>query len=309
MVDGRFVEMWLPMRLSMRWSMCLSLAVCFAMGNWALQAHAAAVVDDRGATVDLPRPPQRIISMLPSLSEVVCELGACDRLVGVDDYSNWPLRLSKLPRVGGLEDTNIERIVSLKPDLVLLASSSRAAGRLEGLGIKVMTLEPKTLADLQRVWMQLSQVLGANNGLPGWQRLDAAVDAAARKLPASARGTTVYFEVNNGPYAAGPDSFIGELLTRIGVANVVPAELGPFPKLNPEFVVRADPQVIMILDRDAPSLGSRPGWRRMRAVRDGRVCVFTPAQGDVLVRAGPRVAQAVEIMVECLARPAKGRAP
>ena len=91
---------------------------------FASQAFAVRVTDDRGVTLDIAAPPQRIVSMLPSLTETVCELGACARLVGIDDYSNFPARVLSLPRLGGLEDTSIERVVALKPDLVLLASSS-----------------------------------------------------------------------------------------------------------------------------------------------------------------------------------------
>ena len=271
--------------------------------------QALQVTDDRGVAVDLPQPPRRIVSVLPSLTEVVCELGACDRLVGVDNYSNWPPSVQKLPRLGGLEDPNIELIVALKPDLVLLAYSSRAVARLESLGIRTMVLEPKTLADMRRVWLQVGQAIGASDAQQRWQRLEASLDAAARSLPAPLRGTTVYFEVNSGPYAASEVSFIGELLARVGAANVVPGELGPFPKLNPEFVVRADPQVIMISDRNAQALKDRPGWDRIRAVRTGRVCMFAPEQGDALVRPGPRMADAARLMVDCLRGRLKGRAP
>ncbi len=135
------------------------------------------------------------------------------------------------------------------------------------------------------------------------------MDAAARSLPAALRGTTVYVEVDTGPYAASEASFIGELLARIGAANVVPGHLGPFPKLNPEFVVRADPQVIMISDHATPALRSRAGWDSIRAVRDGRVCVFDATQGDALVRPGPRMAQGVRLMADCLQARTKGRAP
>jgi iron complex transport system substrate-binding protein len=286
----------------MKWLAILACA-------FALHANAVQVTDDRGVVVDLPQPPRRIVSLLPSLTEVVCELGACDRLVGVDNYSNWPASVQKLPRLGGLEDANIETIVSLTPDLVLMGYSSRSMGRLEGLGIKVMALEPETLGDLRRVWTQVGRALAANDVQQLWDRVQAGVDAAARSLPASLRGTTVYFEVNSGPYAASEASFIGELLARIGAANVVPAQLGPFPKLNPEFVVRADPQVIMISDRNAQALKDRPGWDRIRAVRAGRVCMFTPEQGDMLVRPGPRMAAAARLMVDCLQGRLKGRAP
>jgi iron complex transport system substrate-binding protein len=287
--------------------MSMLRALLLSLCAFAWNAHAGKLVDDRGVTLELARPPQRIVTMLPSLTEVVCELDACSRLVGLDDFSNWPAQVRKLPRLGGLEDTNIERVMALTPDLVLLASSSRAVGRLESLGIKVATLEPKTLADLSRVWAQLAQVLEVPDGAARWQRLEAKVDAAAARLPAALRGTTVYFEVNSAPYAASEDSFIGELLARIGAVNVVPGKLGPFPKLNPEFVVRADPQVIMISDHDARALDTRPGWGRIRAVRDGRVCLFDAQQGDALVRPGPRMANAVQLMVDCLQK--RGRQP
>ena len=276
---------------------------------WAAQVQALTVVDDRGVAVELARPPQRIVSLLPSLTEMVCELQACDRLVGVDSFSNWPAAVRKLPRLGGLEDANIEVIVSLRPDVVLLSASSRALARLEGLGLKVVALEPKTLADVQRVLGQVGRVLQAPDAPALWARIDEGVNAAARSLPPALRGTTVYFEADGGPYAASESSFIGEMLARLGASNVVPGALGPFPKLNPEFVVRADPQVIMISDRHAQALQDRPGWGRIRALREGRVCLFTAAQGDVLVRPGPRMAEAAQLMAQCLQGRLKGKGP
>lgn len=268
-----------------------------------LPAHAAVTVrDDLGKSVSFARPPQRIVSLLPSLSESVCALDACARLVGVDDYSNYPESVRRLPHVGGLEDARVESIVALKPDLVLAATSSRALPRLEALGLKVVALEPHTLADVHRVLLLLGSVLAARDGAQAWQGIEAELAQAAHSLPPVQRGARVYFEVNNAPYAASEASFIGELLARIGARNVVPAALGPFPRLNPEFVVRADPDVIMLAEDDADApLATRPGWRTLRAIRGGRVCRFTRAQADVLVRAGPRLAEGARLMVQCLA--------
>lgn len=273
-----------------------------------LQVHALHVTDDRGAVVTLAQPPQRVVTLLPSLTEVVCELGACARLVGVDNYSNWPPQVRTRPHLGGLEDASIEMIVALKPDVVLLPPSSRAMDRLESLGVKVIALDTKTLADVQRVLGKVGQALGVGGAPRVWERLNANVDTAARTLPAPLRGTTVYFEINSAPFAASESSFIGELLTRVGAVNVVPGKLGPFPKLNPEMVVRADPQVIMVSDRHAQTLKIRPGWDRIRAVREGRVCMFTAEQAEVLLRPGPRMDEAVRLMVECLQGRLKGRA-
>lgn len=280
----------------------LLLLVC----AFALQAGAVQVTDDRGRAIDLPQPPRRVVTMMPAFTEIVCQLGACARLVGVDSYSDWPEAVRRLPRLGGLDDANIERIVALEPDLVILYASSRAAGRLEAAGVKVLALQPRSLADVRRAWSQIGRALGAQDAPAAWERLESELDAVTRSLPAALRGTTVYFEVNNGPYAASESSFIGQLLARVGAGNVVPGRLGPFPKLNPEFVVRADPQVIMISQQHAQGLGQRPGWDRIRAVRDGRVCVFSPQQGDLLVRPGPRMAQAAQLMVDCLQGRLKG---
>lgn len=261
------------------------------------------ITDDRGIVVKFAKSPQRIVSMLPSLTESVCELGQCARLVGVDRYSNWPKTLTKLPQLGGGLDPNIEAIVALKPDLVLLASSTRAITQLESLGIKVVALEPKVHADMQRVLMTLGQILDipAEQGAKRvWGEIDIAMTAAEKSIPAKAKGAHVYFEVNSAPYAAGQESFIGETLARLGAKNIIPKGMGPFPKINPEFVVRANPDVIMVSQAGIVGMNQRPGWAGMRAIRDKHVCTFKADEDDILVRAGPRMAQAAQLMANCL---------
>jgi iron complex transport system substrate-binding protein len=277
------------------------------LAGWTLllgsvQAAGLQVTDDRGVNVRWDAPPQRIVSLLPSLTETVCELGQCHRLVGVDRYSNWPAAIAALPRVGGGMDPNVEAIVALRPDVVLLAQSSRVVQRLESLGLKVVALEPKSHADVQRVLGKVAQVVGVDAQATQriWRNIDAAVSAAAQSLPVRVKNTRVYFEVNRAPYGAGASSFIGETLTRLGVQNIVPASLGPFPKLNPEFVVRANPDVIMVGDRNFEGMTQRPGWRSIRAVREERLCVFANDESDVLVRPGPRMAEAARLMARCL---------
>ena len=279
--------------------LAILLVLVLAMATLA-QAAPISVVDDRGRTVTLAHPPERIVSLLPSLTETVCALDACERLVGVDRYSNWPASVVPLQGVGGGLDPNIEAIVALRPDVVLMATSSRAQARLESLGVTVVALEPKTHADVQRVLGKVGQVLGVQDAQRVWRTIDAGVQAAAQSVPPTVRGTRVYFEVNSGPYAAGPSSFIGETLARLGARNIIPAALGPFPKLNPEFVVRADPDLIMVGARSAEGLAARPGWGQMRALRDGRLCRFDAAQSDVLIRPGPRMAEAARLMATCL---------
>ena len=263
-------------------------------------AQALPVTDDRGVQLALAQPPQRIVSLLPSLTETVCALGQCQRLVGVDRYSNYPDFVRNLPQVGGGLDPNIEAIAALKPDLVLMATSTPVADRLQSLGIKVLALEPKSHADVQRALQIVGRVLEVRDAERVWREIDTAVLATAQAVPLKARALRIYFEVNSAPYAAGEASFIGETLKRLGVRNMVPASLGVFPKLNPEYVVRENPDLIMVGDRNFTGLQGRPGWQRIRAIREGRVCVFTAEQTDVLVRAGPRMAEGARLMLKCL---------
>ena len=280
---------------------CATALLCTAA--WAVQAAPVVVQDDRGRRVELPAPPQRIVSLLPSLTETVCALGACARLVGIDRHSDRPAAVAKLPRLGGLEDTQIERLVSLKPDLVLVAGSSRALDRLIALGLPVLALEPQSLADAERIVRQVAAALGepaAGDAL--WQRMQGRIAAAALRVPARLKGARVYVEVASTPFAAGEASFVGALLSQLGLANVVPAALGTFPQLNPEFVVRAQPDLVMASARALADMPGRPGWGSLRALREGRSCGFDKAAWDALVRPGPGLADGAEAIVDCLQR-------
>lgn len=269
----------------------------------ATAAQAYEITDDTGQAQRFDAPPARIVSLLPSLTETVCVLGACERVVGRDRYSNWPAAVRARPEVGGGLDPNVEAVVALKPDVVLLGTSSRASVRLRALGLKVLALEPHTRADLGRVTRVLAELLQLPRADADalLARIDAGVAAAAESLPPDARGQSVYYEVMPTPHAAGRGSFIDELIQALGLVNIIPAALGPFPKINPELVVRADPDLIMISLQGAADLARRPGWARLRALREGHVCEFDAAQRDILVRPGPRMPEAARLMADCAA--------
>ena len=267
-------------------------------------AHAQPIriTDDRGVAVTLAHAPERIVSLLPSLTETLCALGACARLVGTDRWSNWPEAVRALPKLGGLEDAQIERIVQLKPDIVLAAKSTRLLDRLEALGVVVVALESQSHADVRRSFATLATLLDRPQaGEQAWARIEADIAQAAARVPPALRGRSVYFEVSSAPHAAGRASFIGETLALIGLGNAVPADMGPFPKLNPEFVVRAQPEIVMVTAREAVALAARPGWASLKALRDGRLCAFETARYEMLVRPGPRLGEAALVIADCLA--------
>ena len=114
------------------------------------------------------------------------------------------------------------------------------------------------------------------------------------------RGQRAYFEVSSAPHAAGAGSFVGDVLARLGMGNIVPASMGAFPKLSPEYIVRAQPQVILASDAALREMPKRPGWTALSALRDRRTCAFPPGAYDTIVRPGPRLAEAADLLVECL---------
>lgn len=245
----------------------------------------------------------RIVTMSPSLTEAVCALGHCAELVGTDRHSTWPeAEVARLPRLGGLQDAHIESIVALRPDLVLLGPRSRAADRLRDLGLKVQVFDARTHADLRRMLWALGDALQERPRADALVRqIHKDVQAAAQRVPAVWRGRSVYVEVGaTGPIAASAQSFIGETLTALGLVNVIGAEHGLFPKVNPETVVRRNPDLIIAPQATALLTVERPAWSHLSAVRQRRMCVLDVQRMDLLSRPGPRLGEAAHMLVDCL---------
>ena len=276
---------------------------------WALSAAAFAqsttVRDDRAVEHRFPAPPQRVVTLLPSLTEAVCAVGACDRLVGTDRYSNWPARVLALPKLGGLDDAVVEGIVALRPDVVLAASSTRALARLESLGLKVLRFDADRHEQVRATLERVGRLFGAPEAAQAaWQAVQADLARAALRVPAAWYGRRVYFEVDATPYAAGEASFIGQTLQRLQLRNIASAAAGvpgAFPRLSPEFVVQARPELILTARRHAAQMRLRPGWDRLSALRGGRVCEFDESAYELLIRPGPRLGEAALVIADCLA--------
>lgn len=281
------------------------VVVSAALGAAGATSYPLTLADDVGNRVTLAAEPQRVVSLVPSLTEAVCAIGACERLVGVDDYSNHPPQVQTLPKLGGLYNPNVERIVALRPDLVLLSKYGRLPETLRQAGVTVFVFESETLEDAFRNLTTLGVLLDRQaEARQVVDRIRAEMDRVASLVRSREPAPTVYYEIDATPYAAGPGSFIGELIARAGGRNVVPAELGLFPRISPELVITADPDVIILAD--APygvtpeQLAARPGWAGLKAVKQGRVVALTQEQVDILSRPGPRVAEALRLLAAIL---------
>ncbi len=283
------------------------LAAFLLLASAALAAGAEVTVqDDRGARVTLSAPPRRIVSLLPSLTESVCAIGACERLVGTDRFSTWPASVEALPKLGGLDDTQIESVVALHPDVVLVSSSARVIDRLEGLGLKVIVLESRDEADVRHALMLLGHLLDKPVAADlVWATIERQIRDAAQKVPAALRGKRVYFEIDATPYAAGTGSFVGQTLAQLGMANAIPAGLGAFPKLNPEYVVEIQPDIVIANQQDLADMPKRPGWSSLRALQQHQTCGFSSPHYALITRSGPRMGEAAGLLADCLAGIAK----
>jgi iron complex transport system substrate-binding protein len=286
----------------MRWPRFTGTALLLVLNAVTFaQDGAVTLRDDRGVLLTLAVPPRRIVSLLPSLTESVCALGGCARLVGTDRFSNSPSSVLALPKLGGLDDAQVERIVALKPDMVLAAPSARVIDRLEALGLKVLVLESRDHADVQRTLRVLALALGVPAQADKvWAAIERDIADSAARVPSRLRGQRVYFEVDATPYAAGAASFIGQTLARLGMANAIPSELGPFPKLNPEYLVRAQPDIVMAAQRNLDEMARRPGWAALRALQRRQTCGFDTEQYEMLIRPGPRMGEAARMLEHCL---------
>ena len=276
------------------------LVVCLFSSSLA-SSYPLSITDDLGRSITLKSEPKRIIAMLPSHTETIFALGAGAKLVGIDEYSNYPkLETSKIQKVGNSFVPNLEAIAALKPDLVLAdeSTSSKLVQNLEKLGITVYGASAQTYLETFEKIAVLGRLVNREaNSLRLITGMRSEINSITAKIAGRPR-VSAYFEVDPTPYAAGPSSFIGEMLSRAGGINILPATLGAFPKISPELVVSSNPSVI--IGAKLEDLLLRPGWATIAAVKNNRVYRATSEENDAIVRPGPRLPVALKILVRFL---------
>ncbi len=279
------------------------------------EAFPRTLEDGMKRTVRLPSAPKRIVSLAPSTTEILFALGAGDRVVGVTRYCTYPPEAQKVPQVGGLVDPNYEQIVAMRPDLVILSylQDTRRLARLEALGLRVIVLNPEGLSrvfdDIRLVGQALGKEEAAERIVATMRREQAEVEALVSRKPEAERPRVLMLY---GSVAAGVGSFAGDMLTEAGGQNVARVTGTPWPVLSHEYLVRADPQILVLVDdSDVPKpqrdpealerLRNDPAFRHLAAVREGRVYRMS---GSLLQIPGPRIVQALRQLADLLAEEA-----
>lgn len=296
-------------------ALLLALLITFAPSIARPSRWPVSVTDATGHTTTLARPPARIVSLMPSHTEILFALGLGSAVVGVTDYCDYPPEARRKPSVGGLMTMSVEKIVAAKPDLVL-ATRDNPSDLIHGLlavGIPVVVLDPQTVEDTFKMIRTVGTLTGQDAATDSLmrmlhQRLDA-VTARVRRVPA-ARHPLVF--IGNPEEAAhwtpGPGTFTTDIIELAGGRNVADdLKRRTWGVYSLEQIVAKNPDTIVttigpnespdrVSQRVQTAAGALVGWREIKAVRDRRICAV-PA--EYLLRPGPRVVLGVETLARC----------
>lgn len=260
------------------------------------------VVDDLGHELVLNAAPLRIVSMIPSATETVCALDACNLLVGRDQYSDYPLEVNDLPELGNGFMPNLEAIVALEPDLVIVSESGDLANQLIELGIPVYAGTAQTFEEVFEKFSVIGKLINREREA-AFLNLKLRIEVVnVHTLIAGLKAPRVFYELDSSPYSVGPESFIGEIISLAGGANIVTADLGDFPKLDPEFIVASKPEIILLADaaygESAETLSARAGWADISAIVSGKVFELSQEEVNIINRPGPRIVDALFLLAQ-----------
>jgi iron complex transport system substrate-binding protein len=277
----------------------LVLALALTVGAFAAGCSRGpkTYTDGLGRTVSLKGAPERIVSLSPALTEAVFSLGAGDRLVGVSTFCNRPEEALEIEKVGDAFALNTEKLVSLKPDLVLVAGTrdheTQVEKDLARLGIPSWASGPSTVAEVLEDIRALSEVLGlAKKGDELAAALEKELESAGAAFPEGEK-PKVFMTFDGDLWTSGGGSFIDDVISAAGGTNIAGDVKEQYLQLSMEDLLAKDPDVILVAipEDQAGSLMSRPGWSSLRAVKEGKVFFPNP---DLVSRPGPAVVQGVK---------------
>jgi iron complex transport system substrate-binding protein len=264
----------------------------------AVAAFPLTVTDFQNRSVTVPRRPERIVSIGPSITEFLFALGAGPRVVGADDFSDEPAAAKQIEKVGGIK-VNFEKVVSLKPDLVLSVKfSDGTIETLAGAGLLVLVVDPQTIGDVARTAILLGRAV-ASDGEAMARDIQKRVEDVRSKTSSGATKPRVYHEIDASDptkiFTVGPGSYIQDLIEIAGGQNIAARATNAYPQLSAEEILRGDPEIIVLAAADyspkPEQVAARAGWSAITAVKNKRIVTIAP---DLINRPGPRVGEAAE---------------
>ncbi|MEW6029327.1 MAG: ABC transporter substrate-binding protein [Chloroflexota bacterium] len=272
------------------------------------EAAGMTLTDGLGREVALEAPAQRVVSLAPSNTEILFALGAGDKVVGRDEFSDYPEEAKALPSVGGsMGEYSVEAIVALEPDLVLAAgiNNPELVKQLEDLGITVYYLANPTTLEEMYVNLEIVAQLTGEDPTKLTDSLKARVAAVDEKIAPLSSRPSVFYEIDatdpSKPYTYGPGTFGDLLISRAGGFNIASQVTDPYPQLSLEQIVTDNPSIIILGDSmwgvTPESVAVRPGWESVAAVQNGQVFAF---DDNLVSRPGPRLVDGLEQLAKLL---------
>jgi len=280
----------------------LSLLVSVTVGCSQQPSLPGTFTDDMGREVRIEKAPQRIVSHVPAITEILFALGLAERVAGVSDYCNYPPQAELKPKVGGFFNPSVEMIVALNPDLVLTNGDVKyLVTQLDELGITFIILYPEDidgiLENIELVGRVTATETRAREVIEDMQ---ARISQVTTKVKGAPRVRVFYTFATtdlNNPWTAGPGSFVDSLITLAGGENIGAKAPAAWVQFNIEEVVSSDPEIIIVDASHGTAvtpieeLKQHPVWRQITAIKQNRVY---PIDGDLVNRPGPRIVQALE---------------
>lgn len=272
------------------------------------QFQPGSYIDDMGRAVTIDEVPQRIVSFGPSITEILFALGLDEKIVGVDDFSDYPEAAKSKPKIGNAFSPSLETVVELEPDLVLTVKHEQLNSQLEALGIKFMVIDPQDIDGILADIELLGKITGTEKRARELVEDMRAVISQVRSQVEGARPVSVFFVVDgtdpNNPWTAGPGSFIDALITMAGGDNVAGEAVGAWVQFSIEQVVSSNPEIIIVqtITAGVPTIATEvleqhPGWRETDAVKQGNILLIN---GDLTSRPGPRIVQGLEELAKII---------
>lgn len=253
------------------------------------------VTDFAARTVRIDKPAARVISFMPAVSDLIVAMRAQDLLIARTQYDVDP-RLAHLPSTGNALNPNLEWIASLRPDLVITwpdQPSRSVIGGLERIGISSYAAAPETIDDILRVTRNLGVLLARESAADSLARaIRGQLDSVAAAVAGSPDVTVAFVFAAAPPMVAGPGTFVHEMIETAGGRNVFADSPARWPQVTLEEVLRRDPDVLLVngvgeeAQFEASRIRTLPGWRELRAVRNGRIM---PVDANDFTRPGPAV--------------------
>ncbi len=270
-------------------------------GLLAAQAQAAITVqDDAGNAVTVQKPARRVISMAPHVTELLFAAGGGDRIVGAVNYSDYPEAAKRIPRIGSNRQIDIERVIAMKPDLIVAwmhGSSERQIEMVRELGIPVFQSDPQTLASIGESVLRLGRLMGTE------QVAQPVASQLARRLSSlrsqyAGRPTVrTFYQVWDKPlYTLSGKHIVTDALRLCGAENIFDQLATTAPIVSVESVLQEDPEAVFgTAEKNYGGVKLWEPYRTMTAVRNGNL--FT-VNGDLLNRAGPRMIDGTAVLCE-----------